>query len=50
LADIHAALAYYYDHQVEIERDINDGDAFLNALRNSSPSKLAKRLAERRFE
>jgi uncharacterized protein (DUF433 family) len=50
LADVHAALAYYYDHQAEIDRGINEGDAFLRALRDSSPSKLAKRLAERRVE
>jgi uncharacterized protein (DUF433 family) len=50
LAEVHAALAYYYDHQDEIERNISEGDAFLKALRNSSPSKLAKRLAERRVE
>jgi hypothetical protein len=48
LAEVHAALAHYYDHQAEIERDINEGDAFVKALRNSTPSKLAKRLAERR--
>ena len=50
LAQIHAALAHYYDHQAEIERDINEGDAVMTALRNSAPSKLAKRLAERRGE
>jgi uncharacterized protein (DUF433 family) len=50
LAEVHAALAHYYDHQAEIERDINEGDAFVKALRNSTPSKLAKRLAERRGE
>jgi len=50
LAEVHAALAYYYDHQAEIERDISEGDAFARALRDSSPSKLAKRLAERRLE
>ena len=50
LAEVHAALAYYYDHQNEIERDIDQGDAFLRALRDSAPSKLAKRLAERRVE
>ena len=51
LAEVHAALAYYYyDHQSEIERDIDQGDAFLRALRDSAPSKLAKRLAERRVE
>jgi hypothetical protein len=48
LAEVHAALTHYYDHQVEIERDIDEGDAFVKALRNSTPSKLAKRLAERR--
>jgi uncharacterized protein (DUF433 family) len=47
LAEVHAALAYYYDHQAEIDRDIREGHAFVKALRNSSPSKLAKRLAER---
>jgi len=50
LAEVHAALAYYYDHQNEIERDIDQGDAFSRALRDSAPSKLAKRLAERRVE
>jgi uncharacterized protein (DUF433 family) len=50
LAEVHAALAYCYDHQTDIERDINEGDALLKALRDSSPSKLAKRLAERRGE
>jgi uncharacterized protein (DUF433 family) len=50
LAEVHAALAYYYDHRAESERQINEGDAFLKALRSSSPSKLAKRLAERRVE
>ena len=49
LAEVHAALAYYYDHQTEIERQINEGDAFLKALRDSSPSKLAKRLERRQY-
>ncbi len=39
LGEVHAALAYYYDHQAEIERDINEGDAFARALGDSSPSK-----------
>jgi uncharacterized protein (DUF433 family) len=50
LAEVHAALAHYYDHQADIDRDIGEGDAFVRALRDSSPSKLAKRLAERRGE
>ena len=46
LAEVHAALAHYYDHQAEIERDISEGDAFVKALRDSSPSKLAERRGE----
>jgi uncharacterized protein (DUF433 family) len=50
LAEVHAALAYYYDHRAEIERDIEEGEAFVKALRERSHSKLAQRLAERRGE
>ena len=50
LAEIHAALAYYYDHRVEIECAIDSGDAFVKVLREATPSKLAQRLAERRGE
>jgi len=50
LAEVHAALAYYYDHQVEIDQHIKETDAFVRALRESSPSILAQRLAERRSE
>ncbi|MEQ1715976.1 MAG: DUF433 domain-containing protein [Hyphomicrobium sp.] len=48
LAEVHAALAHYYDHQAEIEGAIDAGDAFVKALRESTPSKLAQRMAERR--
>lgn len=44
LADIYAALAYYYDHRAEIDKSIHDGDAFVEALRRKTPSKLAKKL------
>lgn len=50
LAEVHAALAHYYDHRTEIERAIDAGDAFVKALRQATPSKLAQRLAERRGE
>jgi uncharacterized protein (DUF433 family) len=50
LAEVYAALAYYFDHQVEIDRHIKETDAFVKALRASSPSILAQRLAERRGE
>src|SRR6266513_897113 len=47
LAEVHAALAYYFDHQTEIDRHSKETDAFVKALRDSSPSNLAQRLAER---
>ena len=50
LAEVHAALAYYYDHRTEINQHIKETDAFVKALRASSPSILAQRLAERRGE
>ena len=50
LAEVHAALAYYYDHRSEIDQHIKETDAFVKVLRDSSPSILAQRLAERRSE
>ena len=44
LADIYAALAYYYDHQAEIDAAIKDDQAFVEALRQVSPSKLPEKL------
>ena len=40
LADIYAALAYYFDHRSEIDRDIEESEAFVEALRQNTPSKL----------
>lgn len=33
LADLHAALAYYYDHRKEIDRKLEDDERVSNALR-----------------
>jgi uncharacterized protein (DUF433 family) len=33
LADVHAALSYYYDHRDEIRRDWDEADALVAALR-----------------
>jgi uncharacterized protein (DUF433 family) len=32
LADVYAALAYYHDHQVEIDRQIKDSEDFAAAM------------------
>ena len=44
LADVYAALAYYYDHRDEIDRSIQADDAFITELRQRIPSKLRARL------
>jgi uncharacterized protein (DUF433 family) len=43
LAQVHAALAYYYDHEREIDSDIDEGNRFIEELKaKSPPSKLQK--------
>ncbi|MCB9076292.1 MAG: DUF433 domain-containing protein [Anaerolineaceae bacterium] len=44
LADVYAALAYYYDHQADIDTAIKEDEAFVEALRQVSPSKLPEKL------
>ena len=47
LADIHAALAYYWDHRDEIERAIADEDAFVEEFRRGYVSPLEKHFNRR---
>jgi len=44
LADVYAALAYYYDHRDEIRRDIDAEGAFVAAMQRSIPSRLIEKL------
>lgn len=48
LADVYAALAYYFDHRAEIDESIRAGEAFVEALRERTPSKLSQKLAARK--
>lgn len=48
LADVYAALAYYYDHRSEIDGSIQDGETFVEALRQRISSKVALKLHERK--
>ena len=50
LADVHAALAYYFDHQQDIDRSIKASADFVAQLRTSTPSVLERRLKELRGE
>lgn len=47
LADVHAALAYYYDHLDEIRQHIRESEAFVSQLAAQTPSILQRKLRER---
>lgn len=47
LAEIHAALAYYFDHRAEMDESIRVGEAFAEELRRATPSKLPRKPAAR---
>lgn len=42
LADVYAALTYYYDHKVEIRKQIAAGDAFAKELQGDRSSLVQK--------
>ena len=44
LADVHAALAYYWDNTQEIQQEMAQADALVEQLRQTSPSPLQKKL------
>lgn len=49
LADVHAALAYYYDHRDEIERQMAEGEAFVaEMMAKAPPSILQEKLRQMR--
>ena len=47
LADVHAALAYYWDHREEIERAIADEHALVEEFRRNHISPLQEKLKRR---
>ena len=40
LADVYAALAYYYDHRAELDEAIRSDESYVAELRRRTPSKL----------
>ncbi len=42
LADVYAALTYYYDHQEEITKNIREDDLLEAEMKNLIPSKLPR--------
>ena len=47
LAEVYAALAYYFDHRDEVDRSMRHGEEFVEALRGRTPSKVRQKLASR---
>ena len=50
LADVYAALAYYFDHRQEIDEGMTEDRAFAEALRARTPSLWDQKLRELRGE
>src|SRR3990172_5193925 len=46
LADVYAALAYYHDNRRQIDKSIHEQEAFIEALRQKTSSKVEKKLKE----
>lgn len=40
LADVHAGLAYYHDHRAEIDAQMQESEAFAQAMRQRVASKI----------
>ena len=49
MAQIHAALAYYYDHRAEIDAEIDAGMRMVDEMRAANPNKLTRAELERRW-
>jgi len=41
---VHAALAYYYDHQAEIDKKMAEDEAYVEEMKRKTPSLLKQRL------
>jgi len=50
LAEVYAALAYYFDHREEIDRSIEEGNLYVNSLRQGKPSILQEKIKKIRSE
>jgi uncharacterized protein (DUF433 family) len=47
LADVYAALTYYFDHREEIDRKMQEDEAFVEEQRRKTPSILQQKLQGR---
>ena len=49
LADVYAALAYYFDHRAEIDQSLKESRTFVKTLRQQTSSKLSEKLQEQKL-
>ncbi len=45
MADVYAALSYYWDHRDEMQRQLREETEFVEQMRQKHPSPLAQKLA-----
>ena len=45
-SEVHAALAYYFDHRAEIDESMKQGDAFVDEQKRATPSKVLRKLRD----
>jgi uncharacterized protein (DUF433 family) len=50
LADVHAALAYYFDHVSEIQEEMRSEQEFVEEFRRTHPSLVEAKLRKDRLE
>lgn len=50
LAEVHAALAFYFDHRAEIDRRTAEDEAFAEELEKQNPLRFDERLRKWRGE
>jgi hypothetical protein len=48
LAQVHAALAYYYEHKQDIDADIEEGNRFVEEMKSKSPPSTLQKLLDAR--
>jgi uncharacterized protein (DUF433 family) len=48
LADVYAALAYYFDHQEEVQKDLADDRQLAADMARETPSRLQQKLQDLR--
>lgn len=50
LSDVHAALAYYFEHRERIDAQIAAGENFVAEMRAQSPSLVQEKLRQRKLQ